>query len=529
VGTTGSGIGDGLPDTESAGTTTPAPLPFADRMASLQPSEAGDQKATPSPLNNNCFPESQFKAYGFYTLGQDTGEVNFGVYSRIQYYSLTPEWDGDIVTPGYSSGTAPAGGESGTTSGWEGAEVTDAAHRHGSKVDLVVSNKDWYFEDGRPGDPNYAFDGLWLTKSYVILTLIDDIADLVSRYRFDGVTLDFALPNDVDTLESYTFLVSQLKKRLEDDAPGSRSGDLLASVAPKLNIVIDADLANTLAGSDNIQIVRNAILSDDSFGGVSREKVQALTDGDWAKIIDPGDSAELPGGLSADELGIIQGYVETTGDLITPALTKLFEEFSSSVDLVFVDQETRSAVTAALKTQSADRKTLIVVPIISNEEAAAEQPESNRFNANLIEGNLAGIWDVSNGGEAWQTSDGSTGLESRVFGQGFNLRNSISKLVCTSRESIANSLSGLTPILALLVLVSWVFYDFPPRIKKSTSNLVIWSLLAISFAALLLLLIGLPSINFGSVYLWVIISAFILPAIYLVWNLGTRFGARDYP
>lgn len=529
VGTPGTASGAGVPDAASAGNTTPAPLSFAGRMASLQPSEAGDLKVIPAPLNNVCFPESQFKAYGFYTLGPDTGEVNFGVYSRIQYYSLTPQWDGDIVTPGNSSGSAPAGGGSGTTSDWEGAEVTDAAHRHGSSVDLVISNKDWYFEDGRHGDPNYEFDGLWLTKSYVILTLIDDIADLLSRYRFDGVTLDFALPNDVDTLESYTFLVNHLKNRLEDDARGSRSSDLLASEATKLNIVIDADFADTLAGNDYIQVVRNAVLSDNSFTGVSREKVQALTDGDWAKIIDPGDSAEIPGGLSADELGIIQGYVENTGDPTTPALTKLFEEFASSVDLVFVDQEARTTVTAALKTHSADRKTLIVVPMVSNEEAAAEEPESNRFNANLIEGNLAGIWDVSSGGEAWQTSDGSTGLESRVFGQGFSLRNSVSKLVCTSREGIASSLSGLTPVLALLVLVSWVFYGFPPRIKKSISNLVIWSLLAISFVALVLLLIGLPSINFESVYLWVIVSAFVLPAVYLVWNLGTRFGARDYP
>jgi hypothetical protein len=74
-------------------------VPFADRLDSLQPSQAGDSKATPAALNNSCFPDSQFKAFGFYTLGPDSGAVNFGVYSRVQYYSLTPQWDGDIVAP----------------------------------------------------------------------------------------------------------------------------------------------------------------------------------------------------------------------------------------------------------------------------------------------------------------------------------------------------------------------------------------------------------------------------------------------
>ena len=147
-----------------------------------------------------CAPEQEFQTYGFYRplTGNDfKKKVNFGVLSRIGYYSLQPDEVGNLDVP----------------RSWEeeGEKFSASAHRYGSKVDLTVSNTIW--------GPTSS-GGLKLDKSYVLLNLIDEIIEKIQKLDCDGVTIDFrGIPNsdpkkpDQDgIIESYQFFIKRLKK-----------------------------------------------------------------------------------------------------------------------------------------------------------------------------------------------------------------------------------------------------------------------------------------------------------------------------
>jgi len=148
-----------------------------------------------------CVPElDSFRTYGLYPLWAkpEEGQINFESWSRVGYFALSPDEAGNIQPP----------------SGWTDKQgkhkrAYAVPHRYGTKVDIVISNNKWAGYDSK---------GLTLTKSYVLLNLVDNIVDLVSAYGFDGVTIDFdfaALPGDNEFKKSYIFFIKKLFKTLK--------------------------------------------------------------------------------------------------------------------------------------------------------------------------------------------------------------------------------------------------------------------------------------------------------------------------
>lgn len=123
-----------------------------------------------------CVPAlSTVETYGFYPFWDKNavGPVNFGLWSRIGYYALTPDQAGQVKVP---AGWMDSHGDK---------KAASVPHRYGTKVDLVIRNNKWAALS--PEDEN----ALALDTTYVSLELIDNVMDLVSRFGFDGVTIDF--------------------------------------------------------------------------------------------------------------------------------------------------------------------------------------------------------------------------------------------------------------------------------------------------------------------------------------------------
>lgn len=477
--------------------------------ANAEAHRAAEKKSPPMSLTSACVTNQRsFNAYGFYKLVPGGGEVKFGVYSRVQYYALTPEWDGNLVIP----------------AGWNGQDVTRAAHRQGSKADLVISNDKWLFEHGTAVDPSYDFeDGLWLTKSFVLLTLIDDIADAVAEHGFDGVTIDFRLPSDVDTIESFTFFVNRLKKRL--DVPSRRSNDLLKPEDKKLNLVIDNVFVSSLAGSSALRETRLKIIKDlDLTEADSMRIVEDLSPADLLKVISGhADSADILKGVSDASLRVIKKgqpeydyfYAGVKGD-VPNVLGQMFGELFDSVDLWFVDRPNKRDeglelnVKLAITENGGDPKKNMAIIL----------PRDPTFE---LDKTRVGIWDVADTQESEHVA-----LSDEVF-NGSRPMQSISDLVCARRVVVLNTLTGAAPFFLVMLALSWVIYDFPKIVKKSISNLVLWGLLGLVFVVFLLLIIGLPSRDLGDTRVYVVAASFAVPIIYIVWNVLTKLGRKDYP
>ena len=485
---------------------------FENRFVSLeaQIDENGKQPdfKYPKDAADVCLPnQALIKAYGFHTLTTQEQPVSFGVYSRMQYYALAPKWDGNILTPGY----------------WSGADVTEAAHRHGSKADVVISNRRWFFEDGKAGDSGYDYnDGLWLTKSFVLLTLIDDIANLVRTHEFDGVTFDFRLPNDVDTIESYTFLVNSLEKRLKEDDKGSRANSLLKPEAKQINLVIDRAFIDGLAANYTIRQERVKILA--GLLESDMDMIEDLSDPELVKILKDQTGGELTnmlGGQPRAELKkklevLVQGdFQKTIDDNTQSALSEILRDLSGAVDLLIVE---RPKPTDRLLEQAVEQ---IILENGGKLEMAVLLP-----NGKPILGNdpVVGIWDVAGEGVGWNAP-----LEIKVLGRFPEWQKTARGLVCTNREWIIDPLSWLTPALTLLLAVSWVFYGFPMVVKKSVSNFILWGLLAIVLVVFVLLLYGLPSLDLKDTRVYVVAGSFVPPLIYAIWTGLSKIGRHDYP
>lgn len=477
----------------------------------------------PTDTDYSCVPkvpnQQKFGAYGFHTLSATSGitgtPVNFNVFSRTQYYALTPHWTGNIDIPEH----------------WTAHEVTEAAHRQGSRVDLVISNRNWFYDGGQKGDAGYKFDGLWLTKSYVVLTLIDDIADAVEKYNFDGVTIDFRLPNDIATAQSYAFFLDRLKTRLDADAETKKDTDLLDLGDKQLNIVIDQIFAKRLAESYRIRTIRNGVIEslpvkpDDDLRQEFNEQVQELTEREWARLIEVQDAAEE---FSDSEPIGISGLINDQrnkpravekGDSAS-ALTTLISELPEKINLLFYDEDVEKEVGTAIS--ELDK------PKTPWPGRAVILPDTNSYSSDSYL-TAVGIWDIPD-------ADPASDLKDEVFaGINGTRHTGIPGFVCTNRDIITKTLAGSTLVLSLLVLVSWVFNDFPPRIERfkwlnrSNSNLVIWGLLAVSALAFILLLIGIPSLNFKSIYLYIILAGFVIPLVSLIWIFGNKVGEKTYP
>lgn len=420
---------------------------FKDRF-SLPKSDGANLKmpVASASARNVCVPDQQFKAYGFYTLNDVASKVNFGIYSRIQIYSLTPNDVGNITVP----------------TEWDKAPPTKEAHKHGAKVDLVISNSN--FDPGDGGAENKG--GLRLTKSYVLLNMTDEIVDLVNKHNFDGVTLDFRLPSDPDIQDSFTFFIKRLHARLQDGGNAVKRNDLLKVENKLLNVVIDAEFATVLAAN-------------------LKKETQ-------------------------------------------PALREFLREISGSVDLLLVERpagDDTAALNPALETQvknvllkirKVEKNPPIRVVIFPNED----------IDPGILDIFEVGIWDVSDqrGELGWDKA-----VRTKVLENQSSLKNTVSEYVCTERGILLNGLTGLTPVLVLLLILSWVFYDFPRWVKKSAFNLVVWGLLAAVLIVFLLLLYGLPSLDIRHNGVYVILASLAIPVAYILWGVVSRLNKPDYP
>ncbi len=421
---------------------------FKNRFSPSKSNSANLKTPVASPLARNvCVPDQRFKAYGFYTLNDVQGKVNFGIYSRIQYYSLTPNDVGNITVP----------------TDWDKAPPTKEAHKHGAKVDLVISSSNFEPDDDGAKNPG----GLRLTKSYVLLNMTDEIVELANKYNFDGVTIDFRLPKNSDIQDSFTFFIKRLHARLQDGGNAVRGNNLLRVENKLLNIVIDSKFATVLAAN------------------------------------------------------LLKGETQ-------PALEEFLREISGSVNLLLVERPASGdpdALNPALETQvkdalleiGGDEENLPVRAIIFPQE---------KIKASQLDIFEVGIWDVSNqqGELGWDKA-----VRTKVLENQSSLKNTVSQYVCTERGILLNGLTGLTPVLVLLLTLSWVFYDFPRWVKKSTFNLVLWGLLAVVSIVFLLMLYGLPSLDIKNNGVYVILASLAIPLVYIIWGVVSRLSKSDYP
>lgn len=152
-----------------------------------------------------------FLTYGLYPLWakNEEGPVNFERWTRVGYFALTPDNEGNIHPP--RQWTDRAG---------ERKQANRIPQRFGTALDLVISNNRWAVQ-------SVASEGLALTKSYVMLGLVDDVVEAVKTYGFNGVTIDFDLAtlrgnNEVfyNYKRAYIAFIRNLRKALQAEQRG---------------------------------------------------------------------------------------------------------------------------------------------------------------------------------------------------------------------------------------------------------------------------------------------------------------------
>ena len=445
----------------------------------------------PTPNSTNvCVPKEGFNTHGFYFLSNEPAEVNLGLYTRLQYYSLTPGPVGNIPTL--------EGGQ----------DFTNLAHKHGSRVDLVISA--WRFNTSNfPTDP-----GLRLAKSYVLLNMVDEIVDAVNSNNFDGVTIDFRVPGDKAdryntarkpgageqaTRDAFTFFIKRLKSRLNEGAVSPKNKrDQLIARAKQLDIL--KDLLVTEPPQLNI-------LLDSSFL----------------------DSAFLSNPLLS---------ASAKSDPETSDLGKFLEETFESIDLVLVDGEGLKKEVGDIlhKIANPDLKTTTSpvatpTPQVKLPSIALILPNDKTVDTRLLAPKNVGIWDVSGaGGALWGDA-----LISKVFqSEKLSLNQQVSGYLCTNRNLVLLALTGAAPFLLILLALSWTFEDFPWIRKKLLNNkslnkFVLWVLLWVVFVVFALLMIGMPSLDLWNKGVYVVVAIFAVSITYIVLTGLAMLGRRDYP
>ncbi|MCH8296585.1 MAG: hypothetical protein IH873_00825 [Chloroflexi bacterium] len=136
------------------------------------------------------------------------------------------------------------------------------------------------------------------------------------------------------------------------------------------------------------------------------------------------------------------------------------------------------------------------------------------------------IWDVGNenGEEKW-----SSMLQNKIFGTDFNPKFQISRLVCSERATILLGLSVITPFLVLMLLLSWLIYDYPKFVKPAMATSALWGVLLIVVLAFLALLYSLPSLDPNHIGVYVILGSLVLPLVYIIWGVMSLLTKPRYP
>jgi hypothetical protein len=135
-----------------------------------------------TPTDCGCEPvPTSFQLFGLFPFQAITKEtpINFAMWSRIEYASVSPD----------AYGTLPSWNQP------NHERMNDLPHRYGRQVDVVISQNTWLTFNHE--DP----DALDLTSSQITQTLTDNIVNLVSRYEFDGVTIDFDFSRPLGVLK----------------------------------------------------------------------------------------------------------------------------------------------------------------------------------------------------------------------------------------------------------------------------------------------------------------------------------------
>ena len=410
------------------------------------------KKPTLSPVssaaaNRACVPTQGFNAYGFYTLDEPRGKVDFSVYSRVLYYSLTPGPLGNLKIP----------------SNWDGINITRSAHQHGAKVDLVISNDTWNFAKNDMSDEPDT-NGLLLGKSYVLLNMVDEIVDTTNQFGFDGVVIDFRLPKDDPTRESFRFFIKRLKDRLNADKVSGKPNDLLKTSPKQLSVIIDGQSSFKITDGDP-KIEANAVL-----GGVI------------ASTFDSVDVWIVPG----EQKMLVSDVKELIGDQSPSGSSQL-----------------------------APQSAIIMRP--SDVKSA------------LLELPISVVWDVANQNPDKAPNAWSPELQEKIYGTGANPKHAISSLACTQRTTILGGLSVVTPLLVLLLVLSWVLYGFPYLVDRTKATLALWGLLVVAIAVFLVLVWSLPSVNFMHIGVYTIVGSLVVPVLYFIFTVLSQLTRPKYP
>lgn len=156
-----------------------------DRFTSQESGSDKKDAGTPpewTPTDCGCEPiPTSFQLFALYPARAITKEtpINFATWSRIEYASLSPD----------AYGTLPSWNEP------SNEHMNDLPHRYARQVDVMISKNTWLtFDREDPG-------ALDLTSSQITQTLTDNIVKLVSRYGFDGVTIDFDFSRPMGVLK----------------------------------------------------------------------------------------------------------------------------------------------------------------------------------------------------------------------------------------------------------------------------------------------------------------------------------------
>ncbi|MCH8987745.1 MAG: hypothetical protein IIA92_02950 [Chloroflexi bacterium] len=400
-----------------------------------------------SSAKRACRPSQAIDAYGFYTQKEKPPEpsdkVDFGVYSRVLYYSLAPGPLGNLPIPkNWQKVKEKVKGKESPTKG---------AHAHGSAVDLVISKEAFEFTKERDQDDKTSKNGLRLSKSFVVLNMIDEIVEAVEDYGFDGVVIDFRLPANQATQETFVFFISRLKARLTRLDGTGRTNDLLKPSERLLSVVIDDTLLKKL----NVGYLKNNDLKNNDLNDVMSQTLDSV---DFWLVAD----VDLQHTIKQ---GLVKG----------------------------------------------NKKNSIV--ILSNKEP---------LNENVLGKAPVVVWDVAGTqGAKW------SGFLHKAIKT--DRKHTISTQICTKRTTILGALSGITPLLVVMLVLSWLISDLPKFIKKYKPTMVLWGLLAIVSVVFVVLIYSLPSLDLKHNGVYVILASLAIPLGYIVWQGLSRLSKTDYP
>ena len=427
----------------------------------------------PSPVvGSACVPTNGFNAYGFYTLDLAAGKVDFSVYSRVFYYALTPGPLGNLTIPSNWKANRKA------------LNITQNARLHGAKVDLVINNNSWNFQSAQGANSGEStVNGLRFTKSFVVLNMVDEIVDTVNEFGFDGVVIDFQLPNDRLTKETFRFFLKRLKDRLKAVPASSRANDLIVTGERLLSVMIDNNSNYEYNDRDNL-----TSSTSNSKGLDGGNKIKGIQYQVVAKTFDSVGLWIAAGKPIKDQVtSDIELLVSILGEESVPSTAALLPE--------------RATNTFSLNN--------VTTPTIVW-DVARQNPDNGST--------------LAPGEKKW-----SPFLQTKIYGTGTNLKHTVSSNICTQRTNILAGLSVVTPLLVLLLVLSWVLYGFPYLIDRTKATLALWGLLVVAIVVFLVLVWSLPSVDFMHIGVYTIIGSLVVPVLYFIFTVLSQLTRPKYP